>query len=463
MPKKPFLYCEETDTRVYVNDFVTISTYPNIKYIAKYGWYTVGDARKKNWYFVSIADKSILPVDAIDLTAISKTDKDVVASGDHLDNGQEDQVLPGFLYCESTETKIYPNDVVQLPPYSDRRYVAKFGEYQSNGVIKQGWYFLSVEDGAITSLTDVDLNTIIKDADQSISLFPDIDTRVVELEYLVIPGTNIRLYDNDIIKISAEPNTKWIVHSGWFIYDNVQNYGWYFTSIRDGKILPASIIDLTLCTLVTVKTQGSEICDGKVVNYTRPFTESDANILRRTFITFDTIEQRDNLDPKKMVNGKIVRVNNVDGEVKYYSWNEPLHTWDNLDWGSGSGIPEIEGTAADPIILSHIPEGLYRILGYYKVSGTDETTKHTDIDYIAFISGTDEIQIEVITDRSITDYTVADDEVIFEDTFATEGYVDNKIKALEDKISEIISELVAEALEELIEPISDDYIRSLFE
>lgn len=475
MPKD-FLYCEETDTRVYANDFVTISTYPNIKYIAKYGWYTIGGARKKNWYFVSIADKSILPVDAIDLTAVSKTDKDVVASGDHLDNGQEDQVLPGFLYCESTETKIYPNDVVQLPPYSDRRYVAKFGEYQSNGAVKQGWYFLSVEDGAITPLTDVDLNTIIKDADQSISLFPDIDTRVVELEYLVIPGTNIRLYDNDIIKISAEPNTKWIVHSGWFIYDNVQNYGWYFTSIRDGKILPASIIDLTLCTLVTVKTQGSEICDGKVVNYTRPFTLADAEILNRSFITLDSLEQRDNLDKKKLINGKMVRVNNVEGPASYYAWNAEKQSWEFLEV---FGIPELVGTTGNPIILSELESGLYRVKGTYKISPAHPTTYLTAIDHLAFVAEGEDVNIKVITEHNITDYIVEGDEVTFvnnyatvkyvEENYATKVYVDNKIAVIEAEISEIISEfpekveaIVYEVLGEALNGIEEEYIDNLF-
>ena len=157
--------------------------------------------------------------------------------------------------------------------------------------------------------------------------------------YIVIPGTNIRLYDGDTVKISNKPKDTFIVHTGWYVYQGAQQYGWYFTSVTTTEDLPAYIIDLTLCTLESHRTINSETCDGTVVNYTKPFTDYDAEILNRTFISVDTITQRDNLDPKSLTEGRLIRVNDVDGKPTYYSWDSINSEWLEIT----SSVP----TAAD--------------------------------------------------------------------------------------------------------------------
>ena len=155
-----------------------------------------------------------------------------------------------------------------------------------------GWFFLSIADRTIIPVDQIDLSLVTKPIQETNPeyrppLKPDNKTKAPgDNDYIVIPGTNIRLYESDIIKISNKPRVKWVVHMGWYIYQNVQNFGWYIESIKNGEILPVSVIDLTLVTLVTTRTQGSELTDGKVVNYTRPFTLADAAILNRTFISF---------------------------------------------------------------------------------------------------------------------------------------------------------------------------------
>ena len=159
-------------------------------------------------------------------------------------------------------------------------------------------------------------------------------------EFIYCKSTDIRFYDGDIVILTTKPKVKWIIHHGWFIYNGVQNFDWYLSSIKTGETLPVSSIDLTLISLATTKTVGSEVCDGKVVNYTKPFTEADEQMLLRSFITVDTVEQRDNLDPKTLVNGKLVRVNNFGGDATYYVWNAETQAWDLADFGGGgsSGI-----------------------------------------------------------------------------------------------------------------------------
>ena len=375
---KKYLHCEETGLNLYPNDIVTIASQPNIKYIVKCGWYQLGSSYNDDWHFVSISDKSIIPYTDVNLADVSK----VSQSRSSAETDQED-------------TRVLPVPPKVTPP---------------------------------------------SEADNSAKT--ESDTTPVVLNYLVIPGTDVRIYDGDIIKISNKPRTKWVVHYGWFIYQEVQNYDWYLVSISTGDILPASVIDLTLCTLLTIKTQGSTWYDGKVVNYTRPYTAADAEALNRTFITVDTIEQRNNIDPHTLVNGRVVRVNDVAGLVQYYAYNAANKDWDLIDQGGGGGgIPELIGTPTKPIILSTLEKGLYRIKGVYMISPTDDKTITTRVDRLAFISETGVITIKVISDTSITDYLVEDDHVTFSTEYATEVYVDNKTSIIEAQISEIISEL----------------------
>lgn len=158
-------------------------------------------------------------------------------------------------------------------------------------------------------------------------------------EFIYCKATDIRFYEGDIVILANKPKVKWIIHHGWFIFNGVQNFDWYLSAIKNGEILPVSSIDLKLLQLSVTKTVGSEVYDGKTVNYTRTFTDNDAELISRSFLTVDTIEQRDNLDPRTLVNGKLVRVNNSGEDATYYAWNENTKTWDLADFGgSGSGV-----------------------------------------------------------------------------------------------------------------------------
>lgn len=482
MAKKDFLYCEETDTKIRNNDVVSISTYPDAKWIAKNGWYKIGTAQKNGWYFISIADKTVLPIDMVDIKDITKDPKQPKSKAAPKSDPEPVETPTvnnvDYLYIEDRDLTIRQNDIVELALNIGTpviKCVAKNGWYKIGDEQQNGWYFMTISDRTIIPIDAVDTNTIVKEQIIGTSelrpTLQDMDTQLPEMKYIVIPGTDIRIYDNDIVKIDTRPGLKWITHYGWFFYQGGQSYDWYFVSIKDGEILPVSAIDLTLCSLDTLKTQGSELYDGRVVNFTRPFTPADAEILRRAFITVDTIAQRDNIDKQKLVNGKLVRVNDVGGLVEYYSWNAEAQVWEKVDWGSSGsgGIPEIVGTEDHPIILSEIEEGLYRVIGYYKIVATEETPVHTEIDHLAFVSGDSEVQIEVVTEIAVTDYTVVGGNITFVDTFATESYVDNKITILDNKFSEIISELMRDLptiidtrIAEVMVPIPESFIRGLF-
>ena len=153
---KKYLHCEETGLNLYPNDIITIASQPNIKYIVKCGWYQLGSSYNDDWHFVSIADKSIIPYTSVNLADVSKVSQSRSISDDSV-----------------TETIAARPSPKLTPP---------------------------------------------TEADNSVRV--ESDTAPVILNYLVIPGTDVRIYDGDIIKISNKPKTKWVVHYGWFIYED---------------------------------------------------------------------------------------------------------------------------------------------------------------------------------------------------------------------------------------------------
>ena len=127
MPKD-FLYCEETDTKIYPNDVVSISTYPDTKWIAKQGWYTIGSARKHGWYFISILDKTILSIELVDIKDISKDKKQgtsEVRPEISVTSPEQDTPKREFLYCDITGVIIYPNDIVTISTRPNIIFIAK--------------------------------------------------------------------------------------------------------------------------------------------------------------------------------------------------------------------------------------------------------------------------------------------------------------------------------------------------
>jgi hypothetical protein len=159
------------------------------------------------------------------------------------------------------------------------------------------------------------------------------------VSYIVIPKTEIKLYDGDVVTITTRPGVEWYIHKGWYEHAGVSSFGWYLID-KDHNTLPVETIDLTLCSLVTKLAAGSIYNDGAETYYSSLYTDYDADMLNRGFVSVDTIIQIDNLDRSKLTNGKIVRVNDYGGTSAYFAWNTTTDQWDEIDFGS-SGDKEI--------------------------------------------------------------------------------------------------------------------------
>lgn len=179
---------------------------------------------------------------------------------------------------------------------------------------------------------------------------------------LTIPDTNTELSDGSIVILAKYPGVKWILHNGWYTYNNQQCMGWYFCSIPSQTILPVTAVDLRLLTVLS--NDGSSITEGCLppcsnmhphhppfsnsypcpghdthhVHHPRPpihppyiddpnYTDIDADMLNRAFITVESVAHRNRLDTGLLPHGKLVRVNNVDGKVRYFSWDSVDLVW----------------------------------------------------------------------------------------------------------------------------------------
>lgn len=159
------------------------------------------------------------------------------------------------------------------------------------------------------------------------------------MEQLTIPDTNTVLYPGSIVILAEYPYTKWIVKRGWYTYKDQQLNGWYFRSITDGTILSLSNINMAAITLVSQGERPPMHCPPPPpmpgpapVPGLRPmpgygFSPREADQLRRAFVTVDSIKQRDALDNGNLPDGKICRVNNVNGKTKYYSYDVSISAW----------------------------------------------------------------------------------------------------------------------------------------
>lgn len=178
------------------------------------------------------------------------------------------------------------------------------------------------------------------------------------MKQLTIPDTGAVLYPGSIVILAEYPYTKWVVKYGWYTYKEQQLNGWFFRSVTDGTVLSLSNVNLSAVTLVSQGERPHGPCPGPIhmpgphpIPRPRPqpgfgYSPREADQLRRSFITVDSINQRDALDDGNLPDGRICRVNNVNGRPKYYAYDVSTSTWIE------QSIDFISETAADERYVS---------------------------------------------------------------------------------------------------------------
>lgn len=161
-----------------------------------------------------------------------------------------------------------------------------------------------------------------------------------------------------------------------------------------------------------------------------------------------------------------------------------LSNTDNVDYNTLSNRPitNLKGEIGTPVIISSLSDGVYRITGQYQISDTLATVFVSTVSNLFLVehSGAN-TYIKKISARDITDYavnkdnttisTVATTEWLRQQGFATEGYVDAKIAALDfitkqeigDYVLNIINETVEQKINEKLQTATEQEAREVFD
>ena len=177
---------------------------------------------------------------------------------------------------------------------------------------------------------------------------------------LIVPETGVQIVDGTIVILSRFPGTKWILHYGWYTYNSQQAMGWYFSSIPSQTIIPVTDDDLKSLTVVgtdcgchcppTPGPTPPQPGPGPCPKPKPVLTDKQLEILNRSWITVDTIAERDKLfEDELVVNGRIVRVNQTVDGPKYYRWNLVTETWDVETFGIDTSTFVSQSDLADAV------------------------------------------------------------------------------------------------------------------
>lgn len=199
--------------------------------------------------------------------------------------------------------------------------------------------------------------------------------------YVKVPNSDLKLVDGSVVMLARFPGTKWVVHEGWYTYNSSQYSGWYFCSIPAKTVIPVNEQDMVGIVLVSGKYEETEPeipgcppvicppiapdlpgipgckpplppCPGTFPPGPGPhppvpgpmpfwppgpwppkppgpepelpafFSVKKEALLNAAFVSLPTLKHRDDLNTDDIPDGKIVRVNSVNGKPAYYIWSK---------------------------------------------------------------------------------------------------------------------------------------------
>lgn len=141
----------------------------------------------------------------------------------------------------------------------------------------------------------------------------------------------------------------------------------------------------------------------------------------------------------------------------------------NYDEIGNRPIINLVGTLDDPIMVSELDTGIYKIRGQYKISNFEETIYLSASDTLFIIQNDgNDINIKRITSDDIINYSIKGDsfvsnvyitdEYLKENGYATVSYIDSKLETLESLIRKDLEEYVLKITSDTIEEMVDQKI-----
>lgn len=202
--------------------------------------------------------------------------------------------------------------------------------------------------------------------------------------------------------------------------------------------------------------------------------------VRSRIYTFDSVSEANeklniNTDTYK---GQIIAILNND-KYRAYIVNQdengiyyttPLSE-DNIDYNTLGNRPieNLVGTLDNPILITALTPGVYKVKGQYKIIETEETVYLSVSGDLFLIEISDDgklikhftkdtIQDYVISGNDITKKTYITDKYLLDNGYTTTAYVDIKVAALEEEIKTDVKSYVEQIIEEVITEKVDELI-----
>lgn len=280
---------------------------------------------------------------------------------------------------------------------------------------------------------------------------------------LNIPGSNVKITDGTIVMLARFPGTRWVVHNGWYVYNGRNYFGWYFCSVPAQTVLPVNPQDLVGISVVSSGDSSSAINPSPNPGYPCPgpepgvypgpypgdnfgpnpfppvppcpphdkpayFGQKELAMLNASMITVPNIRDLYNIDTRRIPNGRIVAVNSVDGERKFFIWNMVDDRWDEFEFVEGYSELESKVSSMNESI-STIEDKLSNIEKLSELFGSNTIIVSND-SWIADSGveiGDDTIEESVET---ASDKTVATEKAVVK-------LIDSKITDVETVVEEV--------------------------
>ena len=159
--------------------------------------------------------------------------------------------------------------------------------------------------------------------------------------------------DGSVIKLGSD-STLYFLHFGKFKYDGKEYLDrWYLQKVGSTICIPISdeILSQAQVTSNSIDISSHLGCHCNPNSDKQIFTSEDKYTLDRTWITVDTLTERDSIPKGLVMNGRIVQVNQAeDNESHYYRYNSSLENWveihlDNAD--TEAKLTELESGVDD--------------------------------------------------------------------------------------------------------------------
>ena len=133
--------------------------------------------------------------------------------------------------------------------------------------------------------------------------------------------------------------------------------------------------------------------------------------------------------------------------------------YDNL---GNRPIDNLDGTLDDPITISDLATGIYKIRGQYKICSGDITTYLSSNDnfFIVDHDGT-EVAIRIITAHNIIDYTVSENSIVSQTNIPTREWIESQGYVTEASVNEKIAALDFMTKEEVAEYVQNEVLANL--